>query len=157
VALGAAPVPYAASAVIPTTAAAVPLDPAAVSTATGGQLPLFGVLTLPGSDPDGGGGPVPYPYPGHVLTDEAGAPVGFAPGDLIALPFSAIQQLSRWDLSTASGSTPANFAAGQTYTFALMGDPAAEQLVGADGGQNPNYTGKGLHIVAFPNKFAPKQ
>ena len=134
---------------------AVSIDPAALSTATLGQLPIIAAVTEPPTDDAGSQG---VPYPGRtVVIDDAGDTT-FVPGDLIGLPFSTVQSLSRWDLSTADASTPKNFAAGQNYTFALVGDPQAPPLaIIGDAGtpvQNPAYDGRGLHFVAFPNKFA---
>ncbi|HEY2516857.1 MAG TPA: hypothetical protein VGI39_38565, partial [Polyangiaceae bacterium] len=132
------------------------IDPAAIAQASAGQLPIFAAITEPLSDDAGSQG---VPYPGTtVVIDDAGDTT-FVPGDLLGLPFGVVQQLSRWDLSTADASTPVNFAAGQNYTFALLGDPQAPPLlvIDPDSGapvQNQNYDGRGLHFVAFPNKFA---
>jgi hypothetical protein len=85
-----------------------------------------------------------------------------APGDLLALPLSTIQVLSAWNASTASA--PTGFQAGQAYTFILVGDPAEpQQLTTAnpDGGstpvENPNWNGRGVHILAFPNVFTAQK
>jgi hypothetical protein len=156
--LGAAPVPYSASAL--TAATSVPIDPAALATATTGSFPIFGVLTLPGGGDGGAPNPIQYPGGNYPLGPDGG--LVFVQGDLLGLPTSAVQSLSRWDLSTADGSTPPSFTGGLTYSFALLGDPQAQPLAvpNPDGGspiRNPNYDGRGLHFVAFPNKFAMPQ
>lgn len=76
-------------------------------------------------------------------------------GDLFALPLSAVDQLSSWAASTAK--SPTGFVAGQSYVFVLVGDPAAQQLPNPDGGSgiNPQWDGRGMHFVAFPNVFTP--
>lgn len=110
---------------------------------------FFGVFVQPLD----GGAPNGNPWPGSY-DPGTGAPI---PGDLIALPLSVIDQLSSWGASTAPGGSPIGFVSGQSYTFIIIGDPVAEQLPNPDGGPgiNPAWDGRGMHIVAFPNKFKP--
>jgi hypothetical protein len=135
------PITYGGTALTATTP--VPLTP------NGGTV--FSVSVFPGSGD--GGLPNNLPWPGTV-TLEGTTPVP-VPGDVIAIPLSGIFQLSRWDLSTASAGGGAQFSAGQNYTFILVGDPEAAQIVLADGGANPAYDGRGVHFLAFPNVFTP--
>jgi hypothetical protein len=141
-----------------------------------GVSPVFGPLPAPVGD--AAAGPVKYDTqaitPMAILplteTDPAtsffgvvvapldgGAPnyKQWPPGDLFALPLSGIDQLSAWAVSTKA--SPTSFVAGQSYTFVLVGDPAAAQLPNPDGGSgiNPAWDGRGMHIVAFPNNFTP--
>ncbi len=112
----------------------------------------FGVFVQPLD----GGQPNTDQWPGTVS-----ATTGPAPGDLFALPLADIQVLSAWNASTASA--PTGFQAGQSYTFILVGDPAEpQQLTTAnpDGGasiENPNWNGRGVHILAFPNRYVAKK
>jgi hypothetical protein len=133
----AGPVKYSGSGIAPSPVQVLPLDVSEPGT-------TFGVLVQPLD----GGAPNASPWPGTPGS----------PGDLIALPLAEIFALSRWDLTTAQ--TPSGFAPGQSYTFLLVGDPAAQPLttIGEDGGvtQNPLYDGRGVHIVAFPNSFTPR-
>jgi hypothetical protein len=76
-----------------------------------------------------------------------------APGDVIALPLTTIALLSSWTATTVS--PPNGFANGQTYTFLLTGDPYAQPLLFPDGGTNPLYDGRGVHLLAFPNSSIP--
>jgi hypothetical protein len=94
-------------------------------------------------EPLDGGSPNASPWPG--------APG--APGDVIALPLTEILALSAWSATTMS--PPNGFVNGQTYTFILTGDPSAQPLLLADGGTNPLYDGRGVHLLAFPNSFMP--
>jgi len=116
------------------------------------------------------------PAPAAVLVDPAGPGVSFgvvlegadgaAPrlspypqGDVVALPLAAIATLSDWGASIAN--EPAVFTVGRSYTFVLLGDPAQESpfRAGVDGAAplpDPLYDGRGLHLVAFPNTFAPR-
>ena len=92
------------------------------------------------------------PWPGQPAP-----PNGTGPGDVIAVSLATIQYASQWSASVASTPGGANFAYGQTYTFILEGDPLAQQGLLSDGGLNPAYDGRGIHIVAFPNNFSPAQ
>ncbi|MGO8994187.1 MAG: hypothetical protein ACLQVI_12730 [Polyangiaceae bacterium] len=126
-------VTFGSGGVVPSPAAQVPIDPTAAGT-------LFGVVLVPLD----GGTPNLQPYPS---------------GDLFASPLATIQVLSAWSATTVA--TPATFTAGLTYTFLLVGDPAAPALTiqPPDGGpatSNPAYDGRGLHFVAFPNVFEPQ-
>jgi hypothetical protein len=103
---------------------------------------MFGVFVQPLD----GSAPNADPWPG----------VPGAPGDVIAVPLGDIFQFSRWDQSTASTPGGNQISAGQTYTFILVGDPTAQQVTLSDGGLNPAYDGRGVHILAFPNVFTPK-
>jgi hypothetical protein len=123
---------FSASGLVPSTAATIPYDPADAGIS-------FGVLLLPTD----GGAPNPVPYPA---------------GDLLSLPLQTVDLLSNWTSSTTLASS--SFAAGVTYTFVLTGDPSAQPLFfpTTDGGAvtlNPSYDGRGLHFVAFPNRFTP--
>ncbi|MGO8994186.1 MAG: hypothetical protein ACLQVI_12725 [Polyangiaceae bacterium] len=109
----------------------------------GGSTTYFGVLVQPLD----GGAPNANPWPGTFN----GAP---APGDLILLPLSKVQLLSAWNATTVGGSL--GFVPGQNYTFILTGDPSAEQLLNADGGLNPEWDGRGVEFLAFPNVFKSK-
>lgn len=112
--------------------------------------------------------PVALPADGGTAIDETLTGIGaFDPelldpstpwpyGDLIGpLPLYLVDALSSWQSSTAS--SPTGFQTGQTYSFIFEGDPLAQPLITtlSDGGTglNPNYDGRGIHIVAFPNNF----
>jgi hypothetical protein len=73
------------------------------------------------------------------------APLSQGGDQLAALPLKVIQQLTT--------GTAGPFKVNETYTFVLLGDPAAAQLPNPDGGPgvNPAYDGHGIHIIAFPN------
>jgi hypothetical protein len=71
-----------------------------------------------------------------------------------ALPLHTIVTLTNGSPTGTGPDGGAYFIAGTNYTFVLLGDPTAQQLV-ADGGLNPNYKGYGLHVIAFPNDFTP--
>ena len=130
-----APVLFSATALAPATSGSYAVDPLQPGVS-------FGAILLPAD----GGAPVFKPYPD---------------GDLLAMPLTVIEALSRWD-RTSTGA-PAAFTAGQSYTFVLVGDPAQPSLAIAnpDGGAgevlDPSYDGRGLHFVAFPNWFTPTQ
>jgi hypothetical protein len=136
--------------VVPTNLAATPITYSGTGlTATqtvsvnistlGAQYPAFGVFVQPldGSAPNADQWP--------------GTPG--APGDVIALPLSAIQQLSSWNATTKGA--PTTFTNGTSWVFIFEGDPVAAQLPNPDGGAgiNPAWDGRGVHIVAFPNTF----
>jgi hypothetical protein len=125
-----------------------PVDVGGVLLADGGLSGRFGVLTVPGSEPDGG--EVLAPYPASVQSG------GVVQGDLLALSLGDVFELSGWTVSTAAA--PASFTYGQNFTFVLVGnnDFTVPQLAAPDGGINEAYDGRGLHIVAFPNTFTPK-
>ena len=108
----------------------------------------FGVVTTPGSQADGG---VVYaPWPASVQGGEE------VLGDVLAIPLPVVNQLSAWKSSVAADSgPPANFAPGTAFTFVLLGSFFDPQLALQDGGANPAYDGRGLHVVAFPNVFTP--
>ena len=139
-------VTYSGAGVTPSPAVSLPIAVGSPSTT------LFGVQVLPLD----GGAPNFNPWPGAGYDPGTGAPLT---GDLLALPLSDIQVLSSWNASTASAGGGAAFSLGQTYTFVLTGDPAAPPIaiVYPDGGTGPNpqYDGRGLHILAFPNTFVP--
>jgi len=113
----------------------------------------FGVLTAPGSLADGGEEPLPWPVSFQTIGGVQTAVLG----DLLGLSLGGIEALSAWQLSTADGGSPSGFAAGNGYTLVFVGSIDAPQLANPDGGVdvNPTYDGRGLHVVAFPNRFAP--
>jgi hypothetical protein len=98
----------------------------------------FGVFV----QPTDGGTPNAAPWPG--------APG--SPGDLFAMPLGAISSLSAWSATTVA--SPGVFQTGAAYTFVLVGDPSAAQL--PDDGGLGAYDGRGVHFLAFPNRFLPR-
>jgi len=67
---------------------------------------------------------------------------------IVALPLSVIHQLST---GAPPGDACTLFVPGHSYTFVLVGDPTQAQLGLPDGGRNPSYDGRGVHIIAFPS------
>jgi hypothetical protein len=67
------------------------------------------------------------------------------------LPLATVARLSDpSQLPESLFHSPAN------YLFAVVGDPTApEQLTLPDGGPNPAYDGRGLHVVAIPTTDPP--
>ncbi len=117
---------------------ALPINPAVAS--------LFGIVT---ARADGGAPTITAP-PYSAATE-------YPVSNTIPIPISSIEEASGWPSTTSGSSSDAGvFVTGQTYTFIFMGDPAAPQATLSDGGLNPAYDGRGLHIVAFPNVFKPQ-
>ena len=99
---------FSSSGIAPGGAAAVSLDPTDPTVS-------FGVVVQPVGDASTSWSPFPA-------------------GDVIALPLATIQMLSSW--TTTTDASPSGFQLGQSYTFVLVGDPAAQPLTlqGPDGG-----------------------
>ena len=144
----------------------------------GGGVPVAEIFEVIGSDAGAQTtplGPITFPATnGHEQATPTAAQINTASifGDLngnralvssvtdagavyqFALPLGVVGQLSVGDNPPTKPDGGPYFTAGENYTFVLLGDPTAQQLVGLDGGPNGAYQGYGLHLVAFPNHIA---
>jgi hypothetical protein len=129
--------------------AAVTVPGLPILNSDGGAGPAaFGVLTAPGTAPDGGESLTYYPF-------QQTGPTTISPGDQFPIPLSDVFALSGWTHTTLSA-VP-YFVNGQSYVFIMMGsnDVGVPQLLNSAGATNDQYDGRGLHIVAFPTTFTP--
>jgi hypothetical protein len=145
----AAPVLYANS-ITPVTVATITPSNLMTSPTT-----FFGIIT---TTHDGGAPNIVDPTSGYAGFSNLNEwPIS----DTIPVPASAVLASSGWTASTGTSSSPdGQFHNGASYTLVWMGDPTwngnnTAGTILSDGGLNPAYDGRGLHLVAFPNVFTP--